>query len=306
MCALLALCLWWYPQWAYSHDYAISLGLAFFTAYVILETNNTYQVIRVRSRMMSAVWLFAVACLTFLHPFQPSLLAAFFLVGSYYLLFRTYQQQQPVVDVFHTFLLLSVGSLFLPPMILFTPFYFWYLIVFMRALTLRSFFSALIGLSLPFWFWGGWLLWKGDFTPLCTWYADLGFSTIGWETLSRLQDFSPLSSDVFTFLVLSSLTLWTSVYYLMNSYDDKIRTRMMMYIYIFQSVLVIIFSVLTADISRYIPLLLVSVSPLMSHYFTLRRTWLGFVVFLLTVICFVIIFVNPAVVSEYLTTFAHI
>lgn len=276
------------------------------TAYVILETNNAYQVIRLRSRMMSSVWLFALACLPFLHPFQPSLLAALFLVGSYYLLFRTYQQQQAVVDVFHTFLLLSVGSFFLPPMILLTPFYFWYLAVFMRSLSFRSFLSALVGLLLPFWFWGGWLLWQGDFTPLCSWYADLGFSAIGWETLSRLQACNPLLPEVFAFLLLVFLTLWTTVYYLLNNYDDKIRTRMMMYIYIFQSVLVIIFSVLTADVVRYIPLLLVSVTPLMSHYFTLRRTWLGLVVFLLTVICFVIIFVNPAVVSEYLTTFVRI
>lgn len=300
-CSLLAIGLWWLPGRAYSPDYAVSLALVALTTYVILETNNTNQLIRTRSRMISSVWVFSMACLGVLHPFHPVVLATFCLAVSYYLLFRTYQETQPVVDTFHTFLMLSLGGVVYPPILLFAPFYLWYLIVFMRAISFRSFFAALLGLMAPFWFWTGYLLWRGDLSPLIDW--TMALEPLRPENLQAkallLQSMTidPQHSGVMSmdwvianapFLLLVVLTIWTSVYYLANSFDDKIRTRMMLYIYVFQSVLIILMAlVFSAD--DLLPFLLLSCSPLIAHYFTLRNTWVGLVVFFLTLLAFAVV-----------------
>ena len=297
VCSLMAVGLWWLPQQAYSHAYAVSLVLVALTAYVILETNNTNQLIRTRSRMMASVWVFGAACFGALHPFHPIILATFCLAVSYYLLFRAYQKTQPVVDTFHTFVVLSLGGVVYPPMLLFAPFYLWYLIVFMRAISFRSFLAALIGLLLPFWFWTGYLLWMEDLTPLVEWSG--AFNVLRIENLremllhlqASLLAFQPTDINVdwlisnAPYLLLVVLTIWTSVYYLSNSYDDKIRTRMMLYIYVFQSVLIILMTSLF-DSCDLLPLLLLSCSPLIAHYFTLRNTWVSLIVFILTLMVF--------------------
>ena len=297
LCSLLSVALWWLPQRGYSHDYAVSLALVALTAYVIVETNNANQLIRIRSRMISSVWLFGAACVGVIHPFQPTILATFCLAVSYYLLFRTYQQSQPVIDTFHTFIMLALGGIVYPPMLLFAPFYLWYLIVFMRALSFRSFFAAFVGLLCPFWFWTGYLLWVEDLTPLVEWSAAFDVLRIENLKVAALQlqtSFLSIQTTGFgvewllgnaPFVLLVVLTVWTSVYYLSNSFDDKIRTRMMLYIYVFQSVLVILMALLF-DTNDLFPLLLLSCSPLIAHYFTLRNTWVSLIMFLLTLLAF--------------------
>ena len=285
VCALLAVGLWWLPQGAYSHDSLVSLLLMALTAYIVAETNNTNMLIRTRSRMIASVWVFASAFVGLLHPFSPAMLAAFCLSVSYYLLFRTYQQPQPVVDVFHTFFMLALGSLVCPRMVFFVPLFFWHLSVFMRALTLRTFFAALVGLVLPFWFWGGWLLWTDNPAPFLAWLADLRSIVWIWQQKGLPDVLHSLPSLVF--LSLALFALWTGVSYLLHSYDDKIRTRMMFYVYALQTLAIILLAVLgysEAGVSALLPLLLLSASPLLAHYFTLSSTWTSLAVFVLFVL----------------------
>ena len=290
LCILLTLVLWWFPLGGYSHSYAWGLLLAALVAYVVTETNNIYQLLRVRSRMISAVWLSCLACMGFFHPFHPAMLAALALSVSHFLLFRTYQQPQPVADVFHTFLALALGSVAFPPLLLFALPFLWYLLVFMRALTFRGFFAALVGLVLPFWFWGGWVLWQGDASSLVQWWQRLagGMTTAGLN-VSALQhgfsDFAASPSPVaLAFLLLAMLTVWTSIAYLLHSFDDKIRTRMMLYVYVSQSLLLLLFSLFAAELLPLLPLLLLSCSPLVAHYFTFRTSWGSLVLFFLTLL----------------------
>ena len=271
------------PSSAFDYGCLASLVLVLLTGYVLMETNNTFQVLRVRSRMVVSVWLLACACFGEFHDFQPIHATLPCLALSYYLLFRTYQQPQAVTDVFHAFLLLSLGSLAYPPLLLFAPFYLWYLLVFMRSMSLRVFLAAVIGVLTPFWFWGGWLMIQDDFGPLLEW----------WSRMTELESpsYALWAGKAFlmqhaAYLLLLALTVWVSVYYLINSFDDKIRTRMMLYIYIFQAVLVVLYSAFLADPSQVQLLLLLNLSPLVAHYFTLRQTWVSLIVFLLTLLAF--------------------
>lgn len=282
-CVLVAVLLWWWPQLAYSHDYAVGLVLVLFISLVLLEMGNRNQLYRVQTRMLPSVWLFAAACIPVLHPFHYALLGTSFLVISYYLLFRTYQVAEPVFIVFYTFLMLSLGSLFVPHMLLLVPFYVWYLIVFMRAFSVRVLFAALMGILLPFWFWLGWILLQEDTTALLAWYTRLVNINTG-----GVGAFLHPAPPMFAFYLIAILTVWMSSYYVRNSFDDKIQTRMYFYIFIFQSLLLLAYGILV-DAATALPMLLLSVSPLAAHYFTLRETWLSLIFFVLTLLSFVAI-----------------
>lgn len=292
---LLTFVLWWW-QGGFSFDSLLSLLLTALVAYIVVETSNIYQILRVRSRMITSVWLMGMACIGDYHTFHPVLLSTFCLAISCYLLFRTYQHPQPVVDVFHTFLFIALGSMAFPPMLFLTPFFLWYLIVFMRSFTARTLFAAIVGLLAPFWFGTGWLLWQGNLSPLTTWWNDFCCMTslFDWRDFNVSgmwsADFLQHNLPFFLFFL---LLLWTSGYYLLNSYDDKIRTRMMLYIYIFQSVLIAAYAILTFRFFESTPLLLLNISPLLAHYFTLRNTWLSFVVFVFTILGFVVLALSP-------------
>lgn len=282
-CLLMAVLLWWWPQMAYSHDYTVSLVLVIAIALLLLETGNRNQLYRVQTRMLPSVWLFAAACIPAFHPFHYALLGTLFLAVSYHLLFRTYQAAEPVGLVFYTFLMLSVGSLFVPHMLFLVPFYVWYLIVFMRAFSVRVLFAALMGSLLPFWFWLGWILVQEDTMALLAWHARLVGINMG-----GVGAFLHPAPPMFAFYLMAFLAVWMSVYYMRNSFGDKIQTRMLFYVYIFQSMLLLVYGVLV-NAATALPMLLLSVSPLAAHYFALRSTWLSLIIFFLTLLSFVAI-----------------
>ena len=315
VCLLLTLVFWWFPQRHYSHDYLANLILMLLTTYIIAETNATYHILRVRSYMMIAVWMFGTTMITFLHPFTPEgskealLLATLCLASSYHILFRTYQKPNPVVDVFHIFFLLGVGAAVMPPLILLVPFFLWHIAMFMRSLSLRSFFAALIGFALPFWAWITWLLWKENLTPFLDWWNALShIGTIHYFRAVKAIGVEELIQAA-PFLLMGVLTLWTTVYYLLNSYDDKIHIRMILYIYIMQAWIIILLAVITLNAISFTPLLLLSLCPLLAHYFSLCNTRVSLIVFWIALLAFVIIFVNSIMdltpVLNYFTIFAN-
>lgn len=267
---LLTALLWWLPQGGYSMGYGMGLMFCVLTALLLMGSNQTYALIRVRTRSVASVWLVMTASMGFLHDFQPGLLAAACLAASYYLLFRTYQEPQPVNDVFHAFLMLGLGTLFLPSMIWLVPFYFWYLQVFMTAFTFRGLWAGLIGFLLPLWMVGNGCLLTDRLSLVWDWW-----DRFTYFPLPTPVDYStiPLSVSA-AWLLVGGLAVWCCVQYLQHSYNDKIKTRMLLYVHVMQSGLILLLAVVQPHQAQgLLPLFLVSATPLLAHYFTLVRTW---------------------------------
>ena len=72
--------------------------------YLWIETNNAYSLLRIRSRLTSAIFVFLTGCMFSLHPLQDSLFVSCLMLGSYYLIFKSYQQTNVSVCFLHTFL----------------------------------------------------------------------------------------------------------------------------------------------------------------------------------------------------------
>lgn len=266
VCAVAAALLWWLPQCQYSMRAALGLVLCALTAYVIMETNTQQHLIRIRTRMMSCVWIVLAASLSFLHPLGEPSVAAAFLAVSYLLLFRCYQLTKPQTLVFHAFLMLGMGSFCAPVMLPMAVLYYIYLIAFLRAITWRAFWAGILGLAVPYWSYAVWCLATGDLPAFANRLTEMAACSVpSLEAIAALPQTWLVSMSVIGLITLVSL-----IHCLRNNYDDKIRTRMMLYIYVMQTLLLFAFLLLQpAHYQTTMALIVVSAAPLIAHFFAL-------------------------------------
>lgn len=233
------------------------------TAYVLLETNNESQLLRIPSRMVTAMWLLLTGIIPFMHHWGACVFCALCMAVAHRLLFRCYERSHPVTDVFHSFLLVGLCSMVLPHMLLFVPFHLFYITVFLRSMSLRVLCASLIGLMLPFWCLLGWCAVMDDYAYFSLWAEGI---------YPLLPD-----ADVYLSFPLYHRCLWAFVtltggvavmHQIIYNYSDKIRTRMFLYILVGDTLLS--WLLLTAQPHLYMPLtgvLTVSVAPVMAHYY---------------------------------------
>ena len=289
--------MWWLPQQAFTYPHALGLGLCLLTTYIVMETNGQQHIIRIRTRMMSCVWLVLTASLSFMHPLEEPIIAAAFLCGSYYLLFRCYQKHRPQKYVFHAFLMLSLGSFFAPIMLPMAIPFFLYLAIFLRTLPRKAFWAGIIGLIVPYWCYAVWCFVMGDmesFVARLTNMAQFEMPTV--EAVTSLSFIEQVSAGVVALLSIVGI-----VHYLRNNYDDKIRVRMILYIYVSQTLLLMAFLLLQpAHYQTTMALLVASASPLIAHYFALTRSWLSTAFFIISLL----LTAGMATLNLWLTSFS--
>lgn len=269
-CLTLSAALWFVPEGSTSWTSLAAWLLSLLVAYVLMETNNSNQLIRVRTRMVASVWLVMTGALVSLHTAVVPWLAALALSVSHYTLFRSYQKHEGVVDAFHALLMLSLASLLEPHLLGLAPLYLWYIGVFMRAMSPRVFWASAVGLALPYLFVATYSVVAGDYA----------FFRHMVATLSRVQpvaqtNYQALSPRVVaTWALPSVLGLIAVIHYLENYYNDKIRTRMLLYVFVAQGVAIEIFVVLQPMwIETLAPSMVAVASPLIAHLFALGREW---------------------------------
>lgn len=92
-------------------------GLAVMAAMTLImaEWNNQFQLIRIRSRMNSVVFLTLMALFPSLHVLTWDVVPTVGLLLSYFVLFRAYGAYQTQGILFHTLFFISLGSLVYPP-----------------------------------------------------------------------------------------------------------------------------------------------------------------------------------------------
>ena len=91
--------------------------------YTLRELNNRFQLLRIRSRLVSATFLTLFAALPDLHPAGTNLIPAIGLLPALFCLFGSYQQYRPEHYTFHAFFFLSIGSLVFPPLLVLSVFF---------------------------------------------------------------------------------------------------------------------------------------------------------------------------------------
>ena len=281
VCVIAAIAMWWLPQKEFSVQCLLGLVLCLLTTYIVMETNAQQHIIRIRTRMMSCVWLLLAASLAFMHPLGEPIIAAAFLCVSYHLLFRCYQRHRPQLDVFHSFLMLGIGSFFAPVMLPMAVLFFLYKIFFLRSLTRKAFWAGVLSIIVPYWCYAVWCFVTGDIQSLITRLTDMAHLDMpSVEAVKALPFVWQVSAG---FVVLLSIV--SIIHYMRTNYDDKIRVRMFLYIYVMQTLLLMAYLVLQpAHYQTTMALLVASASPLIAHYFALTGSWLSTFLFCLSLI----------------------
>lgn len=249
--------------------------------YLWAETSNTFSLIRIRTMLTPALYALLAGVAFHLHAFSYSTVVTLCIILSYNSLFRSYQRHDASVPVFHAFLCLSLGSLFLAPLLYFVPFYLWYCIAYLRSLHWRTLWAAILGLVLPYWLVGGYQVAFGS----------LQWFTAHWNALIPTWPHHPDSylAAGYPALSLTALVLVVSfiasVHAIRTSFNDKIRVRMYTYVLLSQQLLIVLFMALQPQHFKPLSsLLYMNSAPLLAHYFALTSHRLTNLLFVLTLI----------------------
>jgi len=295
VCAVIAVLVWWFPLGQYNLDYAIGLALATLIAYVLLEINNRFQLIRVRSRMVASTWILFAGSIASLHQWHHGTIAASALVIAHFFLFNSYEKRQPISDSFHAGLFLGIGTLFVPWLVAMIPLFLLHQAIYLRSITLRSFFATLLGgifpalvVMIPTFI-------TNDFTRWANWYAMLTvFAPIVPKNYLSLT-LQQASSCVLPFL----LILLGGLHYLCTSFNDKISVRMILYIFVTNGFVIQVYMGLQPQyVELLLPSMLVCGAPLIAHFFALTRSWFTNFLFVLSLLCIV----GLGYITLYMTT----
>ncbi len=325
--ATLLTTLLWCAEGIYTPDRILGWAVCGLTAYFWVETNNAYSLIRIRSRLIPAVYLWMTGCIFSLHPLQDGLIVSCLMLVSYYLLFKSYQRTEAVSPFFHSFLCIGIGSLFFPGLLFFAPFYLWYAATYLRSLTWRTFWAAMTGLVLPYWFTAAYFLYTGNFSRFTEHFHNLLsfgrlesnsvcahlpanfrelilFQPTHYERIANKSAQTELTrnlpgvSDLCSYLnldfrqicavgLVAVFTFVAALHCMRTSFNDKIRTRMFLYLILTQELLIALFMVLQpAHFQVLLALLVMNSAPILSHYFALSGSRFARAVFVLFLFMF--------------------
>ncbi len=288
VCAVVAAVLWPVRCNPLSYDMgvatAVSLLAAVFTTYLIMETNSANSLLRIRSRMVSTVWVMGISMMTFAHDLSVTWLVVPLIAFSHYLLFRTYQMHEPVGYSFHIFFLLGTSILLIPQLCILVPLYFWYMAIFMRSLSWRALWAGIIGLTLPVWFLAGWCVAEGDFERIVNVY-----DTISGMQTWNMDNYKPYmtwySVRTLTWFFVTFVSAVATIHCLWTYYNDKIRTRMCLYICIMQLTAVWLLLLWQPELYNVLmPLLMLCSCTVIAHFFALTGSVVSNLFFVLSVL----------------------
>lgn len=253
----------WFVQ---THSFLDIEGLfvVLLIGYLMIESNLHFTLIRMRTALPVSIFMVLMASMQFVHSFSWSQLAPLAFMLAVFALFLSYESPHPVYPVFHVSLFLSLGSMVFPALACYAPLMLLMCIVY-RSLTLRSFFAWLIGLMIPYLYLLGHAFFYGDMSLFYAPY--MGFIHLPWFVYDIL---SPV--EWWSWGIVSFIQLVVSVHFFGVAYQDKTRTRIFLYSWLFLGfVTFLLVCLLPSCISVLLPVQLVAMSYLAGHLFTLTQ-----------------------------------
>lgn len=273
------------------------LLLTALAAYVLMQLVAVYALIRIRSRIVSGIFIFLMAGSVFLHTELSALAATACLTLCLMALFHTYENRNASVDTLHTYALLATGSLFYAPLLWLAPILLFSQAIFLRSLSSRTLKAALIGLLTPFWIWFCILLCQGDTTPLIAHIQtvipqEITLNIEVWrQQILHIQCNASSAPLIMTLFVLL-LFLSGFFHYTSNKFDDKIQVRTYYYTFLLlQCVFVAALLLMPTRQNYLLPLIILSCAPTIGHLFALTHSILTNLWFVLCTMTYLFILI---------------
>ena len=234
---------------------------------LMAELNNSNSLIRIFSRMVSCSFLFmSVMAIFLLHSMQATIVQLCF-IAFYLSLFKSYQNSKATGWVFYAFFAIGMASVVFIQILYFVPI-MWILMIFnILAFGAKSFVASLLGLITPYWFIGGYFIYRHQYDSIFQHFTDLA-------NFAPLFDYSSITQhQMVTFGWIALLFLIGTIHFIRKRFSDKIRTRMLYEVFITLGICSIVFMVLQP---QHYPILLriliVNTAPLIGHFVATTQT----------------------------------
>jgi hypothetical protein len=265
--------LWW-PQ----------LACFVLSVYLIIEMSNVNALLRIRSRMVSVSFMVLMGMLSFLFGSLTGGLTLLFTIAATLVLLSTYQNPEAQGRVFYAFLFLGLASMAFVQILFLVPLLWLLMATQLQSLGWRSLIASVIGLLTPYWFAGIWFIYQYDFTPLTEHFAQLAdFRFPADYTAMGIEHW--LAYGVTVALVLIGIvSFWH------NSYEDKIRIRLLYGFFSWMTTVCLAMVVLQPQ--HFDPLMRLAVmfaSPLLAHFIALTNTRLSNILFIASAVILLLV-----------------
>lgn len=255
-------------------------------ALLMVELNNANSLIRIYSRMVSCSFLVMTLMATFMFNSIPVGIVQLSFVGFYLTIFRAYQDQSATGWVFYAFFAIGLASVVFGKILFFLPVLWVLLATNVLAFSARTFFASILGIAAPYWFVGAYYIYTNNLQSLWTHF-------LGIAQFEPLFNLSVLNTPrIITLVFVLALALLGSIHFLLYSYQDKIRTRMLYEMFITLDACCFVFIFLQPrQFDSLLSMAIVTTSPLIGHFLALTHSRLSNIVF------FVILFSALAITA---------
>lgn len=253
---------------------------ALFAATIMMVfMNNRYSLIRVYSRMVSCSYLVLMTMATFLFPSIHGAIIEVAFIAACMFLFNAYQNPHGAGAVFYAFAMIGISSIFFVQILYYVPILWFILATNILALSTRTIAASIIGLIIPYWFVAGYYASTGNMQAFIDHFSDLA-------KFGKLFDYSMINNhQAVTFIFIAILGITGTIHFLRNSYNDKIKTRMLYESFIAFEIATIVFTVLQPQHFDFLlRILIISTAALIGHFITLTHTWITNIAFHLIIV----------------------
>lgn len=269
------------PGWA---ERIVSFLVYAVIGYFLIELNNQFAIIRMRASMQTAIYFLLVTACPEMHLLYAGDIAALAFLISIYFLFRSYQQSHSSSYLFYSFFFIGAGSILFPQLTVLTV--LWLLEAYrFQALTPRSFCGALIGWTLPYWMLFGHAFFYNEMELFYRPFIEL--TTFG--EAFNLQILQTWELAVLGYLLV--LFIVSAVHCIAAGFEDKIRTRAYLQFLIDLTIfLFLLIAIQPNYCSDLLPLLMISCSILIGHFFVLTNSKSSNVFFIVSLVGLILLF----------------
>jgi hypothetical protein len=247
------------------------------SVYILVELSNTNALLRVRSRMVSSTFivLSCLACFLFTSPASCIIQLCF--VAAFFFLFHAYQDSHAAGRAYYSFVCIGVASLLSVHILVFVPILWILMGTQIQCLSLRTWTGSLLGLVTPYWFGLLWLVFNQDMTPLSDHFSQL--FNLHWAGYG----FSLPQVCSILFIVL--LCVCGIGHFWQYSFEDKIRIRLLFGFFTVMSGAAFLMVAIQPHLYNvFLPIAILSASPLIAHLFTFTRSRLSNILFIVALI----------------------
>ncbi|MBQ7423384.1 MAG: hypothetical protein IJV19_01425 [Prevotella sp.] len=275
--ATLILGLWlaglWIRQW---EPIGWQFPIVALSTLMMVIVNNENSLIRVYSRMVSCSFLIFTTLIIFDTLTIRGAMCQFLSILFVFLIFRCYQDRQSTGYTFYAFICLSLISMLYIRILFIVPFLWIMMASLIMNANIKTYAASIFGLLTPYWFVAAIAFYRQDATLFTGFFNDF--------IPSAIADFSSVTTNELVYAaVLVILGLIGSIHFIRYSYRDKIRVRLLYYFFIYIQLFLLVMLVLfPGDRAILLPLLTVSVSPLIAHIATLTSSRLSNILFLVS------------------------